>query len=259
MTIKGGTGNDTIYGNTTTSHIYQYENGSGKDIIYNWSANDTLQITGGSYSTVKSGKDISVKVGKGSILLKNAQGKKVKIVGKKTINLAPDDDSATQLEVIKKFMKSLDTTTQAGRSALNEAVNVATSGHFYSIDILIKQMIADLRNSKNGNEFLLNYCGIDLSNNDTGAITGKDAGGKNILTPTGVVPEVGDMDTSFNNTVLETKKGVTFRLIKSNLSYDENHIWQAIKTWWADEGLDLIENSYDYSFSDSDVTIETSP
>ena len=49
-TVRGGTGNDTIYGTTSSvapGIVYQYANGDGNDLIYNWNSNDTLSLSGG--------------------------------------------------------------------------------------------------------------------------------------------------------------------------------------------------------------------
>lgn len=72
LTIQGGTGNDAIYNNSLygASILYQYSHGDGNDTIYGGSA---LNISGGNYSTQLSGNDVIVKVGEGSILLKNVK------------------------------------------------------------------------------------------------------------------------------------------------------------------------------------------
>ena len=70
VTVKAGKGNDIIRSYSTLGNIFQYSNGDGKDVIYNFSDNDTLQISGTS-STLTSGNDTVIKVGSGSITLKN--------------------------------------------------------------------------------------------------------------------------------------------------------------------------------------------
>ncbi len=82
QTIDAGKGDDTITTSKEMSHlerIYRYSNGDGNDVIYNF--NGTLKITGAKYSTVKSGNDLNVKVGSGSILLKDAATLNVNING----------------------------------------------------------------------------------------------------------------------------------------------------------------------------------
>ena len=75
VTIIGGLGDDSISlhssgGNT----LIEYNSSDGNDTIYGFNANDTLQIGGGTgtYSTQRSGDDIIVTVGDGSITLQGA-------------------------------------------------------------------------------------------------------------------------------------------------------------------------------------------
>ena len=181
----------------------------------------------------------------------------------------------SQQEVIKKFMASLDKTTKSGTAALDEAINAATNGKFKTAQELINQMLADRAKAKNGDDFLKRFCGINLDNADTGAITGADAGGSKIKTSTSVMPN-GTFDTSFKQNSF-TKRGVTFKLAKlaetyngsqisvNDLKYSseigfndlkdevQKHIWQALYSFWAEEALKLIEESYGYSFNDSDA------
>ncbi len=160
----------------------------------------------------------------------------------------------SQQEVIKRFMASLDTTTKSGTAALDEAINYATNGKFKTAQSLINQILADRENAKSGDDFLKRYCGIILGNADTGAITGSDAGGSTTKTSTSVVPN-GTFDTSFSGNSF-TKRGVTFQLNGKNfnsLTDEQKHIWQGLYSFWAEEDLKLIEESYGYSFNDSDV------
>ena len=73
VTISGGTGDDTIYSRGNGYNIFQYSTGDGADIIYGFQNNDTLKISG-SYTTQKSGSDVIVSVGSGSITLKDYSG-----------------------------------------------------------------------------------------------------------------------------------------------------------------------------------------
>ena len=79
-TIHGGTGNDTITG-STHADVFLYANGDGNDVIYGFDSSDTLKITSGTYSTTKSGSDVIVSVGSGSIRLKDASGTTLHIAG----------------------------------------------------------------------------------------------------------------------------------------------------------------------------------
>lgn len=101
-TIKGGKGNDIIYGvddKVKTGALeycgfvgtyYEYSYGDGNDTIYNYHGNDTISIGGtSSYTTLTSGDNFVISVsGSGSITLYNdsynsTKDKKVNIVGGK--------------------------------------------------------------------------------------------------------------------------------------------------------------------------------
>ncbi len=169
---------------------------------------------------------------------------------------------ATQQEVIKKFMASLDKTSLQGTEAIDEAIRACSN--FQSAQDVINNMISDRTGAGSGDSFLRNYCGIILGNSDTGAITGSDAGSGVTKTGTSVVPN-GTFNTSFNDTSFTTTNGVTFQLAYVDdegyryplydfnyLSDSEKHIWQGLKSFWAEESLKLIEESYGYSLTDSD-------
>ena len=163
---------------------------------------------------------------------------------------------ATQQEVIKNFMNALDNTTLSGAEAVDAAIQACSN--FSSTQAVIDQLISDCQSSDSGDEFLRNYCGIILGNEDTGAITGSDAGGT-LKTAESVIPE-GDSLINFTGNEFTTN-GATFTLENGfdNLNDDEKFIWQALYTWWAEECLELIEDSYGYSLSDSDATVTDIP
>ena len=72
--VNGGTGDDYIYGNAN-DNVYIYASGDGKDTIENFTEGDTINITSGKVdSSVTSGTDVILNVGKGSITLKDAIG-----------------------------------------------------------------------------------------------------------------------------------------------------------------------------------------
>ncbi|MBQ9487891.1 MAG: hypothetical protein IJU91_08865, partial [Selenomonadaceae bacterium] len=165
----------------------------------------------------------------------------------------------SQQEVIKKFMAALDTTKQSGKDALNEAVKAATGGKVATADEVIKKMIADCKKSKNANDFLMTYCGINLNNNDTGAINGSDAGGKTVKNAEDIVPESGAVKhftgTSFTKRGLKFIVPTTIKDDTIGTAKDKKYIIDALYTWWAEEALKLIETSYGFSFKDSDATV----
>lgn len=81
----------------------------------------------------------------------------------------------TQQEVIKTFMQSLDKTELSGRAALDEAIQA--SSNFQNFEEFKRKFFDDLAAAKNWQTFLVEKCGIILDNDDTGAISGSDAGG----------------------------------------------------------------------------------
>ena len=72
VTIDGGKGDDTINLLYGTTNLIQYASGDGNDIIQGFKLADTLSISGGSYSSAKSGNDVILTVGDGKISLTGA-------------------------------------------------------------------------------------------------------------------------------------------------------------------------------------------
>lgn len=85
VTIDGGAGNDDIV-NDGSNVLFKYTAGDGNDTITRFFSNSTLSVSGGSYSTTASNNDILVKVGNGTIRLKNvyATADTININGKST-------------------------------------------------------------------------------------------------------------------------------------------------------------------------------
>lgn len=154
----------------------------------------------------------------------------------------------TQQEIIKAFMKSLDTTSKKGEAALNAAIKACSP--FKSFKAAKAAMISDCKKAKSADDFLKTYCGIDYSTKDTGAITGKDAGGSKTKTDASIIPESGSLKNftgnSFKVNDLTVKlSGKTF----SKLTAAQQFIWQGLYTWWIKNSLDLISKSYGDNFS----------
>ncbi|MBR1646753.1 MAG: hypothetical protein IJ685_08255 [Selenomonadaceae bacterium] len=173
----------------------------------------------------------------------------------------------TQRDVIKNFMAILDTTTAQGENALDAAISAVSN--FSSYADFRTQLLSDCKAVNNADTFLRTYCGIILDNDDTGAITGLDAGGS-VKTAESIVPESGELinftGDSFTANGLTVKlgqvnsSGNTVARSFSDLSDNEIYLWQSIYTWWLASGLDLISESYgeNYSFtSKSSATTKT--
>ena len=80
-TINGGLGNDTINLTYDENFLITYTNGDGNDIIEDLGGTITLSISGGSYNSMTSGDDVIIKVGDGSIILRDANGTALSIIG----------------------------------------------------------------------------------------------------------------------------------------------------------------------------------
>ena len=81
VTINGGAGDDNVtISGAEGGNTYVYSNGDGKDIIYNFSANDKIQIRGTTdiEEEIKN-NDAVFKVGKGTITVKDATTSNMKI------------------------------------------------------------------------------------------------------------------------------------------------------------------------------------
>ena len=129
-------------------------------------------------------------------------------------------------------------------------------------------MKSDIAATNNAEKFLKDYCGIDLSNTDTGAITGADAGGSRIKTASSIVTESGSLDTSFKEnqfslpnygitfylSELDSNERVTGTLSFNDLTPQQQYIWRGLKTWWASNALALVTESYGSNFKFSSGT-----
>ena len=80
-TLTGGYGNDTLTGGKDAD-IFVYKLGEGNDIITDYTASqkDKIQIVNGTISqTLYSGKDVTFKIGDGSLTVKNGKSQKISI------------------------------------------------------------------------------------------------------------------------------------------------------------------------------------
>lgn len=134
----------------------------------------------------------------------------------------------TAEHVLSNFMESL----SGGNGAMtteriDAAVSSATQGKYKSFQAMKTQMAADEAAAGDGTKFLKDYCDIILPNEDTGAITGRDAGVSRVnKTAESVVPEGGsvkfwtnpDSDSTFING-LEVKWPMEYMDIRGGLFF----------------------------------------
>lgn len=77
-TLSGGSGDDKLFGGAGNDKLY---GGNGNDVIADFTESDKIHLTSGSISKITtSGKDVTFKIGSGSIKIQNAKGKEIVIV-----------------------------------------------------------------------------------------------------------------------------------------------------------------------------------
>ena len=180
------------------------------------------------------------------------------------------------LESVKNFLGALNDTTKSGMAAVDEAVAAASGGVFQNAQALIDSYISDM-NANSGtstsqqDSFLKEYCGIDLSNDDTGAITGKDAGGDTTKTAESVVPETGPTSSwtapgdlsgtsTFNGLTIHwstrfSSDSVANSHPVTSSNANTDFMLKALNSEWMTSALNLIADSFDMSFEDSGATV----
>lgn len=135
--------------------------------------------------------------------------------------------------------------------ALDEAVVVASGGKFTSYKNLIESFVSDCKNNS-VDKFLKDLCSIDLNNDDTGAITGWDAGGIVTKTAESVVQEVGTLKPYKSSFRLpHPPSGLTLvwnEKDNKNVTEAQKKIAQALYSWWFSSAMDLVTESYGLDF-----------
>lgn len=168
--------------------------------------------------------------------------------------------SYTAQNVIKTFMTTLDTTSSTGLAALNEAVAACSS--FSSASDWISSFTAACKSAisagETSAEILSSLCGIDLTNTDTGAITGSDAGTSTTKTAESIIAEDGTASSptgtaSAINNLLVTWPTTSYD--NGTLTSTEKYIIANLNTWWIPESLSLLTKSYGMSFSESGTSV----
>lgn len=286
--LYANAGTSYLYGQGGTDTFVVDANTTQNVFIYDFTAGtDKLKVLNSSNVKVKvSGSNLILTMGKSTVTLKNMTGKLLDIYNASGKVIRVQLNSGSQQSVIKNFMKILDSTAisltnrfvninndgtylDAGIvNALNQAVRYASNGLYWTWselingnydngnaedDGIITRLSKYLSDGGTAKGFLLNHCGIDLDNDDTGAITGKDAGGTR-KTAESIVPESGSLKALPKpNTTSSTIEGATFKWVYNSNDARQRAVVQRLNTWWMEEGLKLIKTSYGMSFTNADI------
>lgn len=198
-----------------------------------------------------------------------------------------DRREISQSTVLRNLVTNMKITKNGSAiEILDKAILSSSYGKFQNCDDLIKNFLEDYKKVREFNDsgnvtqeskdkFLKEYCGIDLYNDDIGALTGSDMGYSNIpKTAENIVPENGayyDLNEYIENKKILELQGVHYEnypaypsvmvLQNRNLevylfNYEkynriERSIVNAMYSWWIDSALTLIEQSYGLSFDSS--------
>lgn len=167
------------------------------------------------------------------------------------------DISTTAVEVAQSMMTSLNETTLSGTDALDAAINSASNGKFSTTNALVNQFMSDLDTSSSYTDFLETYCGIILNNEDTGAITGSDAGGDTVKTAESIVPEQVAVTSWGLPTSDTTIDGLTIHWPSTDaLTPAEEHILKGLNSDWIEQSLKLVKESYGIDFNEDGATVK---
>ncbi|MBR0059970.1 MAG: hypothetical protein IJP68_00675, partial [Selenomonadaceae bacterium] len=251
-TLDGGAGNDTLTGSGLYSDIFVYS--GGKDVITNYSGDDIIYLASGKIDSCSTkGDDLIFHIGKGTLTLKDMRGRAITFKdssGETTTQIYGGTAYSPQ-QVIKNLVKAWSESNLWGTDKLDESIKLCS--HFNSIQDVIDHMLADYKAAGDADIFLKKYCGIILDNEDTGAITGWNAGGLTYKTTKSVVPEVTKplRLKDFTNASF-VRNNVTFNIAESldSLTSDGKRVLNGLYSWWCEEALKLGVESYGVKFSE---------
>ena len=244
---------DTLYG-SYSKDIFYYAKGNGNDIIIDYSGEDTIEITDGKVDSYSfDGGDLIFKIGDGSLRLKNAANHYVTVKDSTGTSTKLYTNGYTPQQVIKNFVKSSANSVFHNQLSLDEAVQ--SSSHFKSLQEVIDQMVADARKVGNATIFLRDYCGITTNNADNGAAFGWETGGAEIKTSSTLYAQEGE--AVYPESTTFTIRGVTFTVPeKDTLTKDEQLIVKGFYSWWAEDALKLVEDSYGVTLEGHSVNLK---
>ena len=259
VSIDAGSGNNTVNGaamiklvagNSTLTgdnFVQTYQYVGGNHVITNYSGEDAIHIASGKLDSYSfDGGDLIFHIGNGSIRLKNMTNHAITVKdssGKTTTQIYSNGYSPQQ--VIKNFVQLMANTVLTSKAKLDEAVKLSTN--FNSIQGVIDKMVIDCAAVKDADVFLRDYCGIILDNDDRDAVIGWDAGGLTMKTKSNLFPQTAE--ATYPESTTFTIRGLTITVPeRDTLSEKEQLIVQGFYSWWAEEAIKLIEDTFGIHF-----------
>ena len=159
---------------------------------------------------------------------------------------------ADQQDAIVSFISYLDSKKfVSSQDSLDEAIRFASSGMFKDEKSLIDSCVNDVK--KYG---LLEACGINLDNDDTGSITGLDAGSERAKTAVTVVPEE---KTAFggNPTGSSTIRGLQVNWPDNGDDAMKKAITAALDNEWLTNCMQLVDESFAINFWENGTSVKS--
>ena len=228
----------------------------GNETITGYNGGDIVKLSTGTINSYSfKGNDLVFKIGKKTLTLKDMKGRAITVKdssGKTTTKIYGTGYSAQ--DVIKNLVKAWSETSLTDTAKLDESIRLCSQ--FNSMQDVINHMVADCKSAGNSDTFLKKYCGIILGNADTGAITGWDAGGLTVKTAKNVVPETSTVKKISNYTNASfVKNNVTINIAEksSTLTANGKKILDGLYSWWGENALKLVEESYGVEFSEGNT------
>ena len=169
---------------------------------------------------------------------------------------------ASAHDCLVTFMSSLKSAKNSA-TAYDDAIKLASGGLFNDRAELEGRFLADLAGSGGGKGFLREYCGINLDNDDTGAIIGKDAGSEVVYDKDSIVPEkknpFKDAPTGSTNIRGLTVNWPTNYSGAGGTAVQDiaKRIAGALDSQWLENTISLIDESYNLTFEDYSTRVTT--
>ena len=195
-TLNGGAGNDTL-NLTSQSNIIEYAAGDGKDIVIGYDETDTIDIIDGSnYLTLKSGSDMIVSIGSGTMTLKNAYNKTLNIIGGEYDTVNNTVTNSTVVGTVARdilFNRAGGAVINAGKGndvILSQIDSDCTINNQYGLvtldggegnDQIINANAFVSISGGAGNDFLYNFGGVSTLNGYSGNDIISNEGGYSLL------------------------------------------------------------------------------